>query len=158
LQNGGTFLLILNFLAYKMELKIAVNQELDKALMLLEKNKLPTSDIGENVALYTVYDHQNLIGTIGLEAFKTEGLLRSVCLDFEVQNKGFGTQILSLFEAQIREKGIKNLYLLTTTAQRFFEKNNYKVISRNDVSESIRETAEFKGVCPASAIVMKKVM
>jgi amino-acid N-acetyltransferase len=82
-----------------LSLKLATNQELDKALMLLEKSKLPTSDIGENVALYTVYDHQNLIGTIGLEAFNSEGLLRSVCLDFEVQNKGFGSQILSLFEA-----------------------------------------------------------
>jgi amino-acid N-acetyltransferase len=137
-------------------LKLAVNKEFDKALKLLENNHLPTSDIGDNVELYTVYDHQNLIGTIGLEPFNSEGLLRSVCFDFEAQNKGFGSKILTIFEAQIREKGIKNLYLLTTTAQRFFEKNNYKVISREDVSDAIRQTTEFKGVCPTSAIVMKK--
>jgi amino-acid N-acetyltransferase len=138
-------------------LKLAINEEFDIALKLLENNQLPTSDIGDNVELYTVYDHQNLIGTIGLEAFKSEGLLRSVCLDFEVQNKGYGSQMLAIFEEKIREKGIQNLYLLTTTAQKFFQKNNYQTISREDVSEAIRQTAEFKGVCPSSAIVMKKV-
>jgi amino-acid N-acetyltransferase len=139
-------------------LKLAINEELDKALKLLASNQLPTIDIGKNVELYTVYDHQNLIGTIGLEAYDTEGLLRSFCLDFEVQNKGFGSQILTIFEGIIKEKGIHNLYLLTTTAKGFFEKNNYKIISREDVSEAIRQTAEFKGVCPSSAIVMKKVI
>lgn len=139
-------------------LTLAANQELDKALDLLEKSKLPTSDIGENVELYTVYDQEDLIGTIGLEAFNTEGLLRSFCLDFDVQNIGYGSEILTIFEERIREKGIQNLYLLTTTAQGFFEKNRYVTISREEVSEPIRETAEFKGVCPASAIVMKKVL
>lgn len=146
-------------------LKSAINEELDKALSLLENNHLPTSDIGKNVELYTVYDHQNLIGTIGLEAFNTclpdrqaEGLLRSFSLDSAVQNKGFGSKILTIFEEKISENGIKNLYLLTTTAQGFFEKNNYQTILRDDVSEVIRQTTEFKGTCPSSAIVMKKVL
>jgi amino-acid N-acetyltransferase len=140
-----------------LNLKEAIKEELDKALKLLENNHLPTADIGDNVELYTVYDHQKLIGTIGLEAFKTEGLLRSVCLDSEMQNKGLGSQILTIFEGKIKEKGIKNLYLLTTTAQGFFQKNDYKTIAREDVSEAIRHTEAFKGVCPSSAIVMRKV-
>jgi amino-acid N-acetyltransferase len=139
-------------------LKLAINEELDKALKLLASNQLPTIDIGKNVELYTVYDYQNLIGTIGLESYDKEGLLRSFSLDFEVQNKGFGSQILTIFEGKIKERGIHNLYLLTTTAEGFFEKNNYETISREDVSEAIRQTAEFKGVCPSSAIVMKKVI
>jgi amino-acid N-acetyltransferase len=139
-------------------IKLATNQELEKALALLENNQLPTSDIAENVELYTVYNNENLIGTIGLEVFNTEGLLRSVSLDSTVQYKGFGTQILAIFEAKIKEKGIQNLYLLTTTAQGFFQKNNYQTISRDEVSDAIKETAEFKSVCPSSAIVMKKVI
>jgi amino-acid N-acetyltransferase len=140
----------------RLSLKIALNQELEKALNLLQNQNLPTYDIDEKVELYTVYYYENFIGTIGLESFNTEGLLRSVSLDSSSQKKGFGTQILSLFEAKIQQKGIKNLYLLTTTAKGFFLKNKYQIVSREDVSEPIRQTAEFKGVCPSSAFVMKK--
>jgi amino-acid N-acetyltransferase len=139
-----------------LSLKKAQNQDFDAAIQLLEKHQLPTSDIKDNVELYGIYEGDSMIGTIGLEAFNTEGLLRSVCIDAARQSKGLGTIILKKFEEKISQTGIQNLYLLTTTAKDFFEKNNYHIISRDTVPAAIKQTAEFTSVCPSSAIVMQK--
>jgi amino-acid N-acetyltransferase len=150
---------LLTIKIYKMKrltLTLIAKKEKSQALQFLEKHNLPTIDIDDSVELYGYYDHQKLLATIGLQAYNTEGLLRSVCVDIALQKEGFGSKILKTFEAKLHEKGIQNLYLLTTTAEDFFQKNNYIVIARDIVPEVIRQTAEFKGVCPASAIVMKK--
>ena len=139
-------------------LKLVENQDWKTALKLLEKHQLPTADIGANVALYGVFQGSSLIGTMGLEAHNTEGLLRSVCLDSGFQNKGLGTIILKKIEEKIAQQGIQKIYLLTTTAKAFFEKNQYTVISRADVSDALKQTTEFTSTCPSSAIVMLKYL
>jgi len=48
------------------------------------------------------------------------------------------------------------LYLLTTTAETFFVRCGYEVIDRAAVPEEIRATAEFRDLCPASSLCMKK--
>ncbi len=48
------------------------------------------------------------------------------------------------------------LYLLTTTAKDFFNKEGYIVVNRDEVPEPIKNSSEFSSVCPSTAIVMKK--
>lgn len=46
------------------------------------------------------------------------------------------------------------MYLLTTTAERYFPSLGFRVTPRDAVPDEIRATGEFKGACPASATVM----
>ena len=52
--------------------------------------------------------------------------------------------------------GATTVFLLTTTAERYFPKLGFKTIARDDVPASVQSSIEFQGACPASAIVMRK--
>jgi len=48
------------------------------------------------------------------------------------------------------------LYLLTTTAESFFQNFGYRTVERSLVPDLIQETVEFSSLCPDDATVMKK--
>jgi len=53
---------------------------------------------------------------------------------------------------------VRELYLLTTTAERFFATRGYAGIERERVPDTVRASAEFSALCPASAVVMRKAL
>ena len=138
-------------------LKIAVSEtERQEAINLLLQHGLPVSDIDDDKLLYLLVDGEKTIGTAGLEIFEDCALLRSVSVIKEEQGKGYGKIINDEIEKYVKESGINCLYLLTTTAKDFFDKQGYCVISREKSPEAVKQTAEFTSLCPASAVVMKK--
>ena len=48
------------------------------------------------------------------------------------------------------------LYLLTTTAERYFPKFGFERIERAEVPLSVQTSIEFTSACPSSATVMRK--
>jgi amino-acid N-acetyltransferase len=138
-------------------LKIAVTEkERLQAIAILQQQNLPTSDIDEDKLLYLLMNGETVIGTAGLEIFEDCALLRSVSVIKEEQGKGYGRIINEAIENYAKESGINCLYLLTTTAKNFFDKQGYCVINREDAPASVQQTAEFTSLCPASAVIMKK--
>ena len=138
-------------------LKIAVSEtERQEAINLLQQHGLPVSDIDDDKLLYLLMDGEKIIGTAGLEIFEDCALLRSVSVIKEEQGKGYGKVIIEEIEKYVKESGINCLYLLTTTAKDFFDKQGYCVIKREESPEALKQTAEFTSLCPASAAVMKK--
>ena len=138
-------------------LKIAVSEkDRQVAINLLQQHQLPTSDIDEDKLLYLLVNGEKTIGTAGLEIFEDCALLRSVSVIKEEQGKGYGKVINEKVENYVKESGINCLYLLTTTAKDFFDKQGYCVIKREESPEALKQTAEFSSLCPSSAVVMKK--
>jgi amino-acid N-acetyltransferase len=138
-------------------LKIAVSKtERQEAINLLQQHGLPVSDIDDDKLLYLLMDGDKIIGTAGLEIFEDCALLRSVSVKKEEQGKGYGKVINEQIEKYVKESGINCLYLLTTTAKDFFDKQGYCAIKREESPEVLKQTAEFTSLCPSSAVVMKK--
>jgi amino-acid N-acetyltransferase len=138
-------------------LKIAVTgAERQTAITMLQAHSLPTSDIDEDKLLYILLDGEKPIGTAGLEIFDDCALVRSVSVIKESQGKGYGKIINDEIEKFAKESGINCMYLLTTTAKDFFDKQGYCSIKREETPEAIQQTAEFTSLCPSSAVVMKK--
>ena len=138
-------------------LKIAVSEsERQQAINLLQQHQLPTSDIDDDKLLYLLVDGEKIIGTAGLEIFEDCALLRSVSVVKEEQGKGYGKIINEQIEKYVKESGINCLYLLTTTAKDFFDKQGYCVIKREESPDALKQTTEFTSLCPSSAVVMKK--
>lgn len=138
-------------------LKIAVDpKEIQQAIHLLQQQHLPVEDIDDDKILYLFLDGKSVIGTAGLEIFEDCALLRSVSIVKEEQGKGFGKKLNEQVENYAKEAGINCLYLLTTTAKNFFDKQGYCVIKRQDTPEAVRQTTEFTSLCPSTAVVMKK--
>ena len=53
---------------------------------------------------------------------------------------------------------VEQLVLLTETAEKFFRAIGYEVIDRRHVPQGIKQSAEFRSLCPASAVCMSKLL
>lgn len=136
--------------------KALTRKERQAVISLLQQQNLPVADIGEDKLLYLLMDGEQVIGTAGLEIFEGCALLRSVSIIKEEQGRGLGRLINEWIENQAKEKGIRCMYLLTTTAKNFFTKQGYLSIARDEAPDVIKQTTEFSSLCPSSAVVMKK--
>jgi amino-acid N-acetyltransferase len=123
----------------------------------LVANDLPTADVASNLDwFYVGYVDGEPIGVGGIEPNGSVGLLRSVVVTSSVRGRGYGGALTDALEARARRDGIETLYLLTTTADQFFEARGYTKLERAEAPRSIQRTSEFESLCPESATCMKK--
>ena len=99
---------------------------------------------------------QTLEGVVGLEIYGSVALLRSLAVTPKSRGRGCGKALVGEAERYAQSKGVYALYLLTTTANRFFERLGYQPVSRETAPESIRRTREFSDLCPSSSTFMVK--
>ena len=122
---------------------------------LLEASGLPLDGVAEAFDTFVVAEAgSELVGVAGLEICCDNALLRSVAVRPEWRSHGVGRAVVTRAIADAEVRGLRALYLLTTTAERYFPSFGFHTISRDDVPAEIRETAEFRDACPASATVM----
>lgn len=138
-------------------LRNAQPAELDRIRALLADNDLPTEDIRANQnSFYVAEAGGDLVGIGGLELYHPHGLLRSLVVPDTVRSRGYGSLVLEELENLARQKEIDELYLLTTTAEGFFRRHEYRAIPRDQAPSTIKTTREFAELCPSSATVMQK--
>lgn len=140
-----------------MEIIELSHDQFDSVFELLAEAKLDSSDLKQpNIRLFRFEENGQTIGVGGLEIFGDQALLRSVAVKKALQGKGLGKEMVAQIEKTARNSGIKSLYLLTNTAPDFFKSIGYQQIDRNDFAKPLKQTAQFAGLCPVSAIYMKK--
>jgi len=123
----------------------------------LDANDVPTADVASNLDwFYVGYVDGEPIGGGGVEPNGSVGLLRSVVVESSARGHGYGGALADALEATARRDGVETLYLLTTTADQFFEARGYTRTDRAEAPRSIQRTSEFEGLCPESATCMKK--
>lgn len=137
---------------------IQANQTNRSAIIeLLKSEKLPVDDLPGNLDhFFVAINDSDIIGVIGLEHYPPFGLLRSMVVRKDHQNKKIATTLVEILEKHASDLKIERIYLLTETASSYFEKKNYQRVERTDVPDEIKQSTEFSSVCPVSAIVMKK--
>lgn len=139
------------------DLERATGEQLADVEGLLVGNDLPAADVREGPGeFYVAFDDGEAVGIGGLEVAGDVALLRSVVVRDAVRGRGYGTALCDALERAARDRGIERLYLLTTTAAAFFAGRGYDRVDRDTAPASLRETAEFADLCPASATCMRK--
>jgi len=136
----------------------AVSQDQADIQALLRDCELPYEDLSPEhlTHFFVIKDPYQLVGSVGLEMCGKFGLLRSLALAKAIRGQGLGLQLVEQIEAYARSQKITALYLLTTTADRFFAHLGYQETSRESAPAPLQETAEFQNICPASAVCMCK--
>lgn len=136
-------------------LRSAVDDDLDAVEQLLLASDLPIAGVAAALRDFVVAEsHDQLVGVAGLEVCHEHGLLRSTAVSPSWRDRGLGRQLVERVIANAEARDLRALYLLTTTAEHYFPSFGFVITTRDAVPEAVRETAEFKEACPASATVM----
>jgi amino-acid N-acetyltransferase len=127
---------------------------------LLMSARLPTADLTSAHALQTwvLEDRGSIVGIIGLELFGSDGLLRSLAVSPAHGSRGLGAELVGHLEHDARAAGVRQFVLLTETAETFFRGLGYTATDRDQVSEAVKQSAEFHSLCPISAVCMSKAL
>jgi amino-acid N-acetyltransferase len=128
------------------------------ATALLESAQLPTADLTEAHCehFFCAGPADAPTGLVGLELFGDVALLRSLVVSAEARSSGMGSALVRFAEDHARARGVRAVYLLTTTAEAFFLRRGYSPAARDSAPEAIRSTREFAGICPASSAFLSK--
>ena len=97
-----------------------------------------------------------IIGTIGVEILDKVGLLRSLVIEPRYRRRGLGKLLIQHLEVYAHKMGVGTLYLLTASAPDLFAGLGYRATERFGVPEAVAATAEFKGLCPSTAVCLSK--
>jgi amino-acid N-acetyltransferase len=125
---------------------------------LLEAEGLPASDLTE-----THLEHFFFTGSdgapsalVGLETYGEAALLRSLVVSAAARTQGLGSALVLHAEEYAAAHQVRALYLLTTTAEPYFERRGYRRTDRSQAPPSIKSTREFASLCPSSSAFMIK--
>ena len=140
------------------DIRRAHRGDLEAVTSLLRGAGLPVEDLsGKCMADFLVASGEgSLAGVIGLEPFSQDGLLRSLVVAPDTRSTGVGRRLVAALEAHARRRGLRELWLLTIDADRYFAGLGYRAKERHDAPPAIRETAEFALLCPGTATLMHK--
>ena len=125
---------------------------------LLEAEGLPTSDLTESHLQHFFFTGGDGApdALVGLEIYGQDALLRSLVVSTAARTLGLGSALVLHAERYAAARGVGALYLLTTTAESYFERRGYRRVDRAGAPPSIQSTREFAGLCPASSAFMSK--
>lgn len=138
-------------------IRTARGDDLPRVEKLLLASELPTDGVAGVLPTFVVAElGSDLVGVAGLEVCCDNALLRSVAVAPEWRSHGLGRALVTRVIADAEARGINALYLLTTTAERYFPSFGFTPVARDTVPEDIRQTSEFREACPASAVVMAR--
>ena len=145
--------------AFDLTFEAASINEFDAVYRLLANNDLPVQDLKNHFSGFTVAKCGSaLVGTVGLEVYGELALLRSLCVADSHRARRVGEALVSAAVKRASARGVRSLYLLTTSAARYFAALGFAPVERHDVPPPIQGTAQFSSLCPTSAVCMRKTV
>lgn len=124
---------------------------------LLTSAKLPLDGVPDDLAHFLVAERDGtVVGAIGLEPYGEAALLRSAVVAPAVRGTGLGERLVHALLEAAQASGARELVLLTTTADAWFPRFGFERIARDLAPVALQASEEFRGACPASAVVMRR--
>jgi amino-acid N-acetyltransferase len=144
---------------HEIRVRPALPNDMPAVEELLTKTNLPVEGVMHSIASFVVAESDGrVVGVGGVEQCGDFGLLRSVAVDPLVRGRGVGAAVTKWLIADSEASGLRALYLLTTTAEKYFPSFGFDETPRDAVPSEIQQTAEFKHLCPSSATVMHRTL
>lgn len=138
------------------KIRKATGSDLREILELLKRVGLPIAGVDNNISDFLVGTSKTneLLAVIGMEIAGANGLLRSLACDPNFCKQGIAAELVAAAVTAAREQGIKNLYLMTQSAEKYMRKFGFKTIERQDIPEDLLKHSELNSACPACSTCM----
>ena len=131
----------------------------DVVAALLEREHLPLDGLRQHFEnAFVAHAGNRIVGCSALEVYEGGALVRSLVVDAEYRGAGVGSRLTDAAIQLARRRLASAVYLLTTTAERFFLKFGFEIVDRADVPASVLASEEFVHACPSTAIVMRRFL
>ncbi len=126
---------------------------------LLLESALPVAGVEDHWKTFLVArDGDAMVGCGGAEAYQFAALIRSIAVRPEYRSHGIGRRLVRQLLDRLASRGLREFYLLTTTAEDYFKKRGFKTIDRDEVHPQLLSSHEFQDACPSTATCMRLVM
>ena len=127
--------------------------DLVHVLKMLSEAGLPVSGVTELADHFLVVkEGAVVVGAGGIEVRGSDGLVRSIVVHPAYRGKGVGQMLVKSLVSGTK----RDLYLLTETAEQFFVRFGFELVSREEAPAKLRDSEEFRCLCPESASFMKR--
>jgi amino-acid N-acetyltransferase len=133
-------------------------EDLGDVLALVEHARLPAAGIEPHFPHGFVVARVGpfVTGAAGVEMYGHAGLLRSVAVLEASRGTGLGRRLTRAAIDLAARRGVRDLYLLTTTAEDYFPKLGFERVERSAFPPALAASEELRGACPASAVAMHR--
>jgi arsenite methyltransferase len=139
-------------------IKNATVDDLAEIKELLIVSDLPIVGIDSNVNDFIVADNGQIIGVIGTHYYETKALLRSFAVTSKLRKSGVGMALFQQLQKQLKSPNIKEVYLLTETAQEYFKRLGFYEINRDQMPSPLLEKSGLNQACPSTSHYMKHLL
>ena len=141
------------------DIRAALPNDFATVAALLGEVDLPFDDISPTLVGFFVAERRtSILGTIGVERYGDAALVRSVAVHTDARGTGLGGALVERAINAARTDGIRDLYLLTTTAADWAPRFGFTRIRRDQVHEAVRQSPQFLGGTCTSAIAMHRAL
>jgi amino-acid N-acetyltransferase len=125
---------------------------------LLAQSGLPSEDLttGHLEHFFVGQSGADVVATAGLEMLGRGGgaLFRSLAVASDWRGRRLAHELWRRVHAHALERGVREIHLLTTTAEGLFVRWGFRAVPRAAVPEAVQGTREFTTLCPSTAVVM----
>ena len=123
---------------------------------LLKSYNLPFEDCAEHLENFIgIIRGDKLIAIGALQIEGSTALLRSIVVYSEMRGAGLAVEITRYVLNIARDQGVREIYLLTETAESYFTRFGFCAVDRGTVPVEIQSTRQFGSLCPSSAQTMR---
>ena len=137
------------------DISSAIQEDMRCILTMLEGAALPLSGVSDESSNFLAARHDgDVLGGVAMEDHGSDVLLRSLVVSPAAWNRGIGTQLVNALLDLARGQTKHRVYLMTTTAETFFERFGFQKIPTESLPAGIRTSEEFDGCCAAGASTM----
>ena len=131
--------------------------EPEAAVALLQANHLPLEGL-EATHLWAARHEGAVVGVAGVESFGDVVLLRSVATEAASRGQGIARALCESVLLRARAEGARHVYLLTETAEGFFQHLGFATVPREAADPRLQASAEFQeGRCASAKLMTKRL-
>jgi amino-acid N-acetyltransferase len=135
----------------------AMAADYKQLVSLLQEENLPIVDIDKRLPhFFVAVEDPIIVAAIGMEYYGEAALLRSMITAAAYRGRGLASELIDTLFEYAREKGVRSIYIVTTTAEKYFLQKGFERIERSLVDAPVLQSAEFNGLCPSTAAIMRR--
>ena len=124
----------------------AKEQDMLPIQRLIAKAGLRDEGIEQYIESFLVVEDedQNLIGTVGIEQYETDGLLRSLVLDSPIWTAQLSLEFLQLTLKYAEEQDMEMVYLCAKGTNALFRQLGFREIEKEEIPDQINSSPHFQ--------------